>query len=270
MMRSKMLKMYFVLSLTAFFTCPINADIKTLNEDLKKLVKHDEVKKDETKKIDRDKLTSADLKQYLQTFNNGGETGFDCNSLCRGFDGDNLTKCLESCEKAKNKVKENRQQTKCSKPENMEHIPAGSFLRGFTGDYQSFEDLAYMDTKVIITNDFYIDKYEVTQSNFESVMGYNPAYYKGKKCGGQCPVESMTWKEANSYCSAVGKRLPTEAEWEYAAKGGTTTRHYWGDEIDVNYLWYKDDSGKRPKPVGQKLPNAYGLFDMEGNVFEYV
>lgn len=84
------------------------------------------------------------------------------------------------------------------------------------------------------------------------------------------PVVYMTMNDAEAYCAWVGGRLPTESEWEYAARAGATTAHYWGDEIDDRYLWYRNNSGWRPRAVGKKLPNRWGLYDVEGNAWEWV
>ena len=141
---------------------------------------------------------------------------------------------------------------------NMVLIPAGEFMAG------SPDSL-----KGMVINTFYIDKYEVTQREYEQVMGKNPSSFKGS----DHPVEKVTWYEADEYCKKVGKRLPTEWEWEKAAKAGTTTTYYWGNEIGVNNAncngcgsrW----DNKETAPVGSFKPNAYGLYDMAGNVWEW-
>src|SRR5208283_3710803 len=93
-------------------------------------------------------------------------------------------------------------------------------------------------------------------------IGNNPSSFKGAAL----PVDSVNWFEANSYCQAVGMRLPTEAEWEYAARGGETGRVYGNlDEI----AWWTGNSGGMPHDVAQKQPNKYGLYDMIGNVTEW-
>lgn len=112
---------------------------------------------------------------------------------------------------------------------------------------------------------FFIDRYEVTQQHYEKIMGENLAFFKGPKR----PAENVNWHEADAYCRKVGKRLPTEWEWEHAARAGSTTRYYWGDTMDDAYAWYKKNTGKQTHPVGQKKPNAYGLYDTAGNVWEW-
>ena len=83
------------------------------------------------------------------------------------------------------------------------------------------------------------------------------------------PVVYVTPADATAYCEFIGARLPSAAEWEYAARAGAATRHYWGDSIDGRYLWYRANSDGRPHPVGRKRPNAWGLYDVEGNVWEW-
>ena len=80
----------------------------------------------------------------------------------------------------------------------------------------------------------------------------------------------MTLNDAKAYCESIGARVPFEAEWEYAARAGSTTHHYWGEEIDDRYLWYFNNTDERPEPVARKRPNAWGLYDVEGNAMEWV
>lgn len=119
-------------------------------------------------------------------------------------------------------------------------------------------------------NAFYIDIYEVTQQHFERVMGKNPSKFKGANR----PVEKVTWEEANQYCQRVGKRLPTEAEWEKAAKGGRDSLFPWGNEVGSNRA-NCDGCGSQwdnieTAPVGSFEPNGYGLYDMAGNAWEWI
>jgi len=124
-----------------------------------------------------------------------------------------------------------------------------------------------------------MDQYEVTQQDFERVMGKNPSEYKGSNN----PVESVTWHEAKRYCERVGKRLPTEAQWEKAAKGGRDALYPWGNQMEshkanfcdlnCNSDWKAakfDDGYATTAPVGSYSSNGYGLYDMAGNVWEWV
>ena len=124
----------------------------------------------------------------------------------------------------------------------------------------------------VILAGFWMGRYEVTQAQYKAVMGKNPSYFKGD---GRRPVEQVSWHNAVEFCTRFGAkhgvavRLPTEAEWEYAARAGSTTAYYWGDGIDGNYLWYYENSGNTTHRVGEKLPNRLGLYDMAGNVWEW-
>ena len=91
----------------------------------------------------------------------------------------------------------------------------------------------------------------------------------GFKVHRQQPVVYVTPADAMAYCEWAGARLPDDAEWEYAARAGASTRHYWGDSVDGRYLWYRGNSDNRPHAVAGKQPNAWGLYDVEGNVWEW-
>lgn len=135
--------------------------------------------------------------------------------------------------------------------------------------------------QVILSRGFWMGKYLVTQSQYESVMGANPSGFIGVSL----PVESVTKLEADAFCAeltrierAAGRlapgweyRLPTEAQWEYACRAGTSTAFSWGDDerlID-DYAWYAKNSGNRTHAVGQKKPNPWGVYDMHGNCIEW-
>ena len=117
--------------------------------------------------------------------------------------------------------------------------------------------------EVNITKGFWLGRTPVTQQAYQRVTGKNPSFFKVA----EHPVEMVNWNEAKAYCAAVGGRLPTEAEWEYAARAGSMGPRYGApDEI----AWHYDNSGFKTHEVGQKKPNAFGLYDMLGNVFQWV
>ena len=149
-------------------------------------------------------------------------------------------------------------------------VPAGEFRMGSTSS--EAVDWEQPVTRVRISRGFWLGQHEVRQAEWQAVMGTNPSRFSG--CG-SCPVERVSWDDAQGFIRRLNERdgkvryrLPTEAEWEYAARAGTSGDHYGGDLNAI--AWYDDNSGFRTQPVGQKAPNAWGLHDMLGNVSEWV
>ena len=155
-------------------------------------------------------------------------------------------------------------------------IPAGAFIMGSPkGEAKKEEESAHeKQHKVTITQPFYLGKLELTQSQYRKVTGANPSGIQGD----DLPVHNVAWKDADDFCRAATKRvgrpilLPTEAQWEYACRAGTTTAYHSGDTIaDLDKVgWHGGNSGGKLRPGGQKAPNAWGVFDMHGNVREFV
>ena len=151
-------------------------------------------------------------------------------------------------------------------------IPAGKFMMGSpSGEAnRSGEEPQH---EVTISKPFYMGVTEVTQAQYEAVMGTNPSNFKGATN----PVETVSWNDAAEFCKKLSEktgktlRLPTEAEWEYACRAGTKTAFSFGDADTGlgDYAWFNGNNGNTPRPVGQKKPNPWGLYDMHGNVWEW-
>jgi formylglycine-generating enzyme required for sulfatase activity len=177
-------------------------------------------------------------------------------------------------------------------------LPGGTFTMGDANEYDD-----ETPHQVTLTQAFELGVYEVTQEQYEAVMGTNPSHFKGP----QNPVENVSWNDAVEFCRKLSAmpaeksagyvyRSPTEAEWEYACRAGTTTKYSFGDsdselgdyawygnnsgdqQIDASNIWNTDqdnyfdrllDNNCRTHPVGEKKPNAWGLYDMHGNVWEW-
>ena len=161
-------------------------------------------------------------------------------------------------------------------------LPGGRFIMGDENEVDAIPH-------EVVVSSFYIDKYPVTQEEYKRVMEKNPSRWKAAKN----PVEQVRWSDAVRYCnarsrleklqpcydlqtwqcdfSANGYRLPTEAEWEYACRAGTKTAYFFGNApLKLkDYAWFDENSGAKPRPVAQKQPNPWGLYDMYGNVWEW-
>jgi len=148
-------------------------------------------------------------------------------------------------------------------PEGMVFIKGGCFIMG--NDYTQEDEKPEHE---VCLSDFYMDKFEVTQARWEKVMGFNPSKFSGANL----PVEQVNYQNIQKFIQKSGGncRLPTEAEWEYAARGGAETRYFWGNMVNEEYTWYEENSQKSTQPVGSKAPNQFGLYDMMGNVWEWV
>ena len=156
-------------------------------------------------------------------------------------------------------------------------IPKGSFMMG-SNKSDSDEQPVH---QVTIDYPFYMGVTEVTQGQYTKVMGKGsigePSYFSS--CGDSCPVEQVSWRDAKAFIKKLNEmegtgkyRLPSEAEWAYVARAGSTTKYHFGDDSTPlgEYAWYWDNSAEKTHPVGQKKPNAWGLYDMYGNVWEWV
>jgi formylglycine-generating enzyme required for sulfatase activity len=154
-------------------------------------------------------------------------------------------------------------------------IPAGEFDMGSPSDEEGRYDDEGPVHRVMISNPFYLGAYEVTQKQWREIMENNPSAFKDNKL----PVECVSWYDVQEFINKLNEkemttkyRLPSEAEWEYAARAGTTTRYFFGDsesKLGV-YAWYYENSGDTTHPVGEKKPNPWGLYDIHGNVYEWV
>jgi formylglycine-generating enzyme required for sulfatase activity len=175
-------------------------------------------------------------------------------------------------------------------PANMVFIPPGTFRMGSPTNEVDRDPDEGPQTAVTISRGFWMGKYEVTQGEYLAVMGSNPSYFNTNNGYAEDlsrPVENVYWSDATNYCGvltqrerAAGRiaansvyRLPTEAEWEYACRAWTSTRFSYGDDPGytslTNYAWYDANSDGTTHPVGQKLANVWGLYDMHGNVWEW-
>jgi formylglycine-generating enzyme required for sulfatase activity len=150
-------------------------------------------------------------------------------------------------------------------------IKPGTFMMGSRKDDAGAKPVH----EVTITKPFYMGVYEVTQAQWKALMGRNPATFKGN----DLPVEQVSWEDCQKFLAKLKKkagegmvcRLPTEAEWEYACRAGSKTEYCFGFDVDSlgEYAWFGERIDGKTHPVGQKEPNAWGLYDMHGNVWEW-
>lgn len=165
-------------------------------------------------------------------------------------------------------------------PKKGNPVPSLSLVKNFTSENGRTTDKEDLEIEMVkvkgnnIVGDFCIGKYQVTQKQWKKVMGNNPSYFKGNNL----PVESVSWNDVQEFLKKLndrypGKnyRLPTEAEWEYAARGGNQSKgyEYSGSNNIKDVAWFDRNSGNRTHPVGALKPNELGLYDMTGNVWEW-
>ena len=155
----------------------------------------------------------------------------------------------------------------------MVYIPSGKFTMGSPPEEKGYEN-ERPQIKDVNVSAICMGKYEVTQTQWQAIMGNNLSYFKDNL---QNPVDTVSWDDAQEFCKKLSQkagrefRLPSEVEWEYACRAGTTTAYSFGDNASLlgEYAWYTDNSGSKTHPVGQKKPNPWGLYDMHGNVWEW-
>ena len=155
-------------------------------------------------------------------------------------------------------------------------IPAGEFKMGSSNAVQEAQADEKPLHRVRITKPFYLGKYKVMQNQWQAIMGNNPSSYRSPTY----PVQGVSWNDCQAFIKKLNERfgnsggkfcLPTEAQWEYACRAGSTTRWCCGDDPAAlaQHAWYEGNCGEMPHPVGEKKPNAWGLFDIHGDLWEW-
>ncbi len=156
----------------------------------------------------------------------------------------------------------------------MVRVEGGTFTMGATAEQGSDAERDENPAHYVTLSDYYIGETEVTQELWKAVMGSNPSHFSGSM---NLPVENVSWNDCQVFIRKLNRltgkkfRLPTEAEWEFAARGGTKSQHYKyaGGNTLASVAWYDGNSSDKTHPVAQKAPNELGLYDMSGNVWEW-
>jgi formylglycine-generating enzyme required for sulfatase activity len=145
-------------------------------------------------------------------------------------------------------------------------IPPGKYWRGSQESEVGRDSSDEVRHKVLISRAYWCGKYEVTQEQWKGVIGTEPSLFKGRNC---LPVEQVNWQECKDFCEKTAMKLLSEAQWEYACRGATTTPFSFGASGMEEYGWYFLNGGAKTHPVGEKKANGWGLYDMHGNVCEW-